>query len=169
MNKKLSSSAHKVQTFLIENGFNCIVKELPASTRSAQEAANAIGCEIAQIAKSLCFIDEKSGHPVLIIASGINRIDSAKIENSTGISLIKADGKFVKEKLGFAIGGIPPIGHKEKIITFLDPTLRDYEWIWAAAGTPFAVFQLKSSELEKMTNGKFIDLKLNLPPTNKDT
>lgn len=160
MNKELSDSAQKVQTFLIENGHSCIVKELPDSTRSAEEAANAIGCEVAQIAKSLVFIDKASEEPVLVIASGINRVDTKKIEDSTGIHLIKADGKFVKEKLGFAIGGVPPIGHHKKVLTFLDPTLKDYEWIWAAAGTPFAVFQLRSSELEKMTHGKYIDLKV---------
>lgn len=160
MNKELSDSAQKVQTFLIENGYNCIVKELPDSTRSAEEAASAIGCEVAQIAKSLVFIDKVSGDPVLVIASGINRVDTKKIEDSTGIHLIKADGKFVKEKLEFAIGGVPPIGHHKKAVTFLDPTLKDYEWIWAAAGTPFAVFQLRSSELEKMTYGKYIDLKV---------
>ncbi len=158
MNKELSNSSQKVQTFLIENGYDCIVKELPDSTRTAEEAANAIGCEVAQIAKSLCFIDKASGNPVLVIASGIHRVDTKKIEESIGMHLIKADGKFVKEKLGFAIGGVPPIGHKEKVITFLDPSLKDYEWIWAAAGTPFAVFQLKASELEKMTGGKFIEL-----------
>lgn len=160
MNKELSDSAQKVQTFLIENGHSCIVKELPDSTRSAEEAASAIGCEVAQIAKSLVFIDKTSGDSVLVIASGINRVDTKKIEDSTGIHLIKADGKFVKEKLGFAIGGVPPIGHHKKILIFLDPTLKDYKWIWAAAGTPFAVFQLRSSELEKMTYGKYIDLKV---------
>lgn len=160
MNKELSNSAKRVQMFLIENGYNCIVKELPGSTRTAEEAANAIGCRVAQIAKSLVFIDKESGNPILVIASGANRVDIKKIENSKGIHLIKADGKFVKENLGFAIGGIPPIGHNKKVITFLDPTLQDYEWIWAAAGTPFAVFQLNSGELQKMTDGEFIDLKV---------
>ncbi|GAB4235680.1 MAG: YbaK/EbsC family protein [Chlamydiales bacterium] len=160
MNNELPESAQKIQSFLTENGYNCIVKELSDSTRSALEAANAIGCKVAQIAKSLCFIDKTSGNPILIIASGTNRVDINKIENATGFHLVKADGKFVKEKLGFAIGGVPPIGHKEKVITFLDPSLKDYEWIWAAAGTPFSVFRLRSSELEKMTNGKFIDLKV---------
>lgn len=160
MNKELTNSAQRVQAFLIENGFSCVVKELPESTRTAEEAANAIGCDVAQIAKSLVFMDKESGNPILVIASGVNRVDIKKIENSTGIHLIKADGKFVKERIGFAIGGVPPAGHHEKIMTFLDPTLKDYEWIWAAAGTPFAVFQLSSNELQKMTDGKFIDLKM---------
>ncbi len=160
MNKELPSSAKRVQDFLIENGFTCIVKELPESTRTAEEAANAIGCDVAQIAKSIVFIDKESGNPILVIASGINRVDTKKIETATSLHLIKADGKFVKERIGFAIGGVPPTGHNEKIVTFLDPTLNNYEWIWAAAGTPFAVFQLNSNELERMTAGKFIDLKV---------
>ncbi len=84
MNKELPNSAQRVQAFLIENGFSCIVKELPESTRTAEEAANAIGCNVAQIAKSLVFIDKETGNPILVIASGFNRVDIKKIENSTG-------------------------------------------------------------------------------------
>lgn len=160
MNKEIASSAKRVQAFLKNNGYSCVVKEFPESTRTAEEAAKAIGCEVAQIAKSLVFIDKSSGNPILVIASGINRVDIKKIESSTGVHLLKADAKFVKERIGFVIGGVPPAGHDEKIMTFLDPTLKNYEWIWAAAGTPFAVFQIKSSELQKITEGKFIDLKV---------
>lgn len=167
MSKQLSISAKKVQNFLEDNGFSCIVKEIPDSTRTAEEAAKAIGCDVAQIAKSLIFIDKVSGRPILIIASGINQVDIKKIESSAGLHLIKADGKFVKERVGFAIGGVPPVGHNEKIMTFLDPTLKNYEWIWAAAGTPFAVFQLNSNELQKMTEGTFIDLKIDDSKINK--
>lgn len=150
----------KVQMFLIEKGYECAVKELPDSTRTAEEAASAIGCQVAQIAKSLVFIDKASGNPILVIASGINRVDTKKIEEATGLQLTKADGKFVKEKLGFAIGGIPPIAHNEKVITFLDISLQNYEFLWAAAGTPFAVFQLHSNQLQKMTEGVFMDIKV---------
>lgn len=160
MSKQLTGSAKKVQNFLVDNGFSCAVKELPDSTRTAQEAAKAIGCEVAQIAKSLIFIDKISGNPILVIASGVNQVDIKRIENTTGLHLIKADGKFVKERVGFAIGGVPPVGHNEKIVTYLDPSLMDYEWIWAAAGTPFAVFRLSSNEIQKMTDGKFIELKV---------
>lgn len=153
------SSATRVQTALNEKGFNCTVKELPDSTRTAEEAAKTIGCDVAQIAKSLVFIDQKSGFPVLVIASGINRVDTKKIEASTGMQLIKADGKFVKEKIGFAIGGVPPVGHLENVVTFLDPDLKKYETLWAAAGTPFAVFELHSCDLQRMTGGEFIELK----------
>jgi prolyl-tRNA editing enzyme YbaK/EbsC (Cys-tRNA(Pro) deacylase) len=160
MDKQLPDSAKKVQNYLITNGFSCEVQELPDSTRTAVEAAQAIGCTVAQIAKSLVFIDKISGNPILVIASGINQVDTKKIDQATGLHLIKADGKYVKERVGFAIGGIPPVGHSEKIRTFVDPSLCLYEWIWAAAGTPFAVFRLNSKEIQKMTGGEFIDLAL---------
>ncbi|HEY5259457.1 MAG TPA: YbaK/EbsC family protein, partial [Rhabdochlamydiaceae bacterium] len=144
MNQQLTSSASRVQNFLIENGFSCAVKELPDSTRTAQEAAQAIGCAVAQIAKSLIFMDQDSGDPILVIASGSNQVDLKKIERATGLRLVKADGKFVKERVGFAIGGVPPVGHLEKVRTILDPALKNYDCLWAAAGTPFAVFQLSS-------------------------
>lgn len=158
MNNELSSSAKKVQDVLQEGGFTCVVRELSESTRTAEEAAKAIGCEVAQIAKSLVFIDKASGDPVLVIASGANRIDLEKIEKTLGLHLVKAEAKYIKEKLGFAIGGVPPVGHKEKLRTLLDPTLMLYEWIWAAAGTPFAVFKISSKELQKMTGGQFVEL-----------
>ncbi|MFS8563590.1 MAG: YbaK/EbsC family protein [Rhabdochlamydiaceae bacterium] len=158
MNKQLPDSAKKVQDFLVENGFSYAVKELPDSTRTAEEAARAIGCSVAQIAKSLIFIDKASSLPILVIASGAYQVDIGKIEDATGLQLIKADAKFVKEKVGFAIGGVPPVGHLEKIRTLIDPTLKNYECLWAAAGTPFAVFQLHSSQIQKMTNGEFVEM-----------
>lgn len=160
MSKQLTGSAKKVQDFLMGNGFSCTVKELPDSTRTAEESAKAIGCEVAQIAKSLIFIDKIWGNPILVRASGVNQVDIKKIENSTGLHLIKADGTFVKERVGFALGGVPPVGHNEKIVTYLDTSLMDYEWIWGAADMPFAVFRLCSNEIQKMTDGKFIDLKV---------
>lgn len=163
MNKQLSNSPKKVHDFLIKNGFSAIIQELPDSTRTAEEAAKAIGCAVSQIAKSLIFIDKASGNPILIIASGINQVDLKKIEYNTGLQLTKADGKFVKERVGFAIGGIPPVAHHETLRTFLDHTLKSHEWLWAAAGTPFTVFQLSSNEIQKMTGGEFIDLKVDDP------
>lgn len=158
MPSKLRDSAHRVQEFLLENGFSYEVKELPGSTRTAQEAADSIGCEVSQIAKSLVFREESTGIPVLVIASGSNRVDVAKIENKTGFKLGKADGRFVKERVGYAIGGIPPVGHKEPLETLLDIDLKKYTVIWAAAGTPFAVFQLNPADLGPLTNGRWIEL-----------
>ena len=158
MNENLKSSANRVQQYLTEKGFNFSVKELPSSTRTASEAAESIGCTIPQIAKSLIFKDAISGNPVLVVASGSNRVDVSKIENATDLRLEKADAAFVKEKVGYAIGGIPPIAHKQELRTILDPDLKQYEVIWAAAGTPNAVFELKSSDLESLTKGKWIEL-----------
>ena len=158
MTSKLSDSASRVQDYLTEKGFSFEVRELPGSTRTAQEAADSIGCEVAQIAKSLVFREKETGHPVLVIASGSNRVDLAKIESGTGLKLGKADANFVREHVGFAIGGIPPVAHNEPLETILDPDLKKYDVIWAAAGTPFAVFQLKPADLEPMTNGRWIDL-----------
>jgi len=158
MESKLSDSASRVQGFLSERGFVFEVKELPGSTRTAQEAADSIGCAVAQIAKSLVFREKESDIPILVIASGSNRVDTEKIETETGLKLGKADGKYVKERVGFAIGGIPPIGHNEPLVTILDADLKKYEVIWAAAGTPFAVFQLKPSDLGPLTNGRWMEL-----------
>jgi prolyl-tRNA editing enzyme YbaK/EbsC (Cys-tRNA(Pro) deacylase) len=158
MSTELSSSAQRVQHFLSQQGFACEVRELPGSTRTAQEAADSIGCTVAQIAKSLVFREEQSGRPILVIASGSNRVDLVKIEKATGLKLGKADGRYVRERVGYAIGGIPPVAHNEFLETILDPDLKKYDVLWAAAGTPFAVFQLKPADLEPLTRGRWLDL-----------
>ena len=158
MTLELSSSAKRVQDFLALKGFSFEVRELPGSTRTAQEAADSIGCQVAQIAKSVVFKDKNSGRPVLVIASGVNRVDVNKVKAATGLDLGKADGKFVKDRVGFAIGGVPPVGHSEPLQTILDPDLKNYETIWAAAGKPFAVFPLKSADLESLTGGQWVEL-----------
>lgn len=158
MEQTLRDSAKRVQAYLTAKGFPFNVKELPGSTRTAQEAADSIGCTVAQIAKSLVFKDKTTQSPILVIASGTNRVDLKKIKKATGLKLGKADGNFVKKNVGFAIGGIPPAGHKTPLKTLLDPDLKQYEIIWAAAGTPFAVFQLKPDDLEPLANGIWIDL-----------
>ena len=136
----LTNSARRVQEFLAAKGLACAVRELPGSTRTAEEAARSIGCEVAQIAKSLIFRDLSTDQPVLVIASGKNLVDLDRIEAVTGLKLGRADGRYVKERVGFAIGGIPPAGHLVPLNTLLDRDLQQYETIWAAAGTPFAVF-----------------------------
>ena len=158
MSEQLPSSAKRVQDFLSANGFTCQVQQLPGSTRTAQEAADSVGCTVAQIAKSLIFKDKATSQPILIIASGANRVDIKKIHTATGLQLGKADGNFVKETVGFAIGGIPPIGHSTPLRTFLDPDLKKHDAIWAAAGTPFAVFRLTPDDLATMTAGEWLEL-----------
>ncbi|MBI5447363.1 MAG: YbaK/EbsC family protein [Gammaproteobacteria bacterium] len=158
-NNELSKSAQSVQDVLKQKGFNLEVLELPSSTRTAIEAATTIGCEVSQIVKSLLFRTKESLKPILVLASGINRVNEQTIEKYIGEKLKKADANFTREITGFAIGGVPPIGHKQKIETFIDNDLLHHEKIWAAAGTPNAVFSLRSSDIEKLTDGKIISIK----------
>jgi Cys-tRNA(Pro) deacylase len=150
----LSPSAQKVQDTLRLAGLNHEVRELPATTRSAAEAAAAIGCEVGQIAKSLVFRTKTRGKAVLVIASGKNRVDEKKLAGYLGEPIERADADFVRVKTGFAIGGVPPVGHSEKLVTFIDEDLLHFEAIWAAAGTPNAVFQLTPADLVQMTGGR---------------
>ncbi|HDI60259.1 MAG TPA: YbaK/EbsC family protein, partial [Desulfobacteraceae bacterium] len=111
MSSSLSDSARRVQEFLTSKGFSFQVRELAGSTRTSREAADRVGCDVGQIAKSLVFREKKSDRPVLVIASGVNRVDLKKIEAATGLKLGRADGNYVKARVGFAIGGVPPAGH----------------------------------------------------------
>lgn len=133
------------------------VVEFDAPTRTAAEAAAAIGCEVAQIAKSLVFRAD-SGRAILVVASGPNRVSTAKVAAVIGEAVGKADAGFVREKTGFAIGGIPPIGHEERLATVIDETLARYAEIWAAAGTPNAVFKLTYADLVRLTGGTVADI-----------
>ncbi len=158
MKEQLASSAKRVQNFLSANGYKCAVQQLPGSTRTAQEAAESVGCSLSQIAKSLIFKDKATRQPILIIASGSNRVDIKKVHHATGLQLGKADGNFVKETVGYAIGGIPPVGHTTPLRTILDRDLKKYQAIWAAAGTPYTMFRLHPDELAMMTGGEWIEL-----------
>ena len=155
----LSSSVQRVQAALTKLGLTMQVVELPDSTRSAAEAAAAIGCSVGQIAKSLIFKTKTGGKPVLVIASGTNRVDEIKIAALLGEEITKAEANFVRQHTGFAIGGVPPVGHHRPIITFIDEDIMAYDEIWAAAGTPHAVFQLTGDELVQVTNGQVVEVK----------
>ncbi|WML34153.1 YbaK/EbsC family protein [Clostridium sp. OS1-26] len=159
MSSDLSKSAEKVQNILNQFGFELNVVELSESTRTAQEAADTIGCQVSQIAKSLIFKCKNSQKPLLIIASGTNRVNEKVIKQYIGEKLEKADADFVLEHTGFAIGGIPPIGHKNSITTLIDEDLMQYEEIWAAAGTPHAVFKLNPKILTEITKGNTVSIK----------
>ncbi|MDH3791826.1 MAG: YbaK/EbsC family protein [Rhodospirillales bacterium] len=155
----LKASARRVQTALAALGFGFEVREFPDSTRTSAEAAAAIGCAVGQIAKSLVFRARQSGRPVLVIASGANRVDEKKVGRLIGEKIGRADADFVRDKTGFAIGGVPPVGHAEPPVTLIDRDLLDFEEIWAAAGTPNAVFRLAPGELAEMTGGRTADVK----------
>jgi Cys-tRNA(Pro) deacylase len=155
----LSRSAQNVQDALSKKGLEFKVIELSASTRTAQEAAETIGCEVAQIIKSLVFHAKTTNKPILVLASGINRVNEKAIEAEVGEKIGKADADFTREVTGFAIGGVPPIGHKQPIETFIDEDLLNFEELWAAAGTPNAVFNLHSKDVKNLTDGKVISIK----------
>jgi prolyl-tRNA editing enzyme YbaK/EbsC (Cys-tRNA(Pro) deacylase) len=160
MPPKLAKSAASVQEALDKLGLECKVLELPNSTRTALDAASSIRCDIAQIVKSLIFKTKKTGRPVLILASGHNQVDIKTIEDCIGESITKADAVFVRNITGFAIGGIPPLGHKNAIdFIYIDQDLMALDEVWAAAGTPNAVFCIKSQDLLKATDGKLINIK----------
>lgn len=158
-NQPLHKRAQSIQNILLEKGMACKVVELSDSARTAGEAAASIGCTVAQIVKSLIFKTKNSHKPVLVLASGPNRVNELTIESFIGEKIVKADADFTREVTGFAIGGIPPIGHQQPIdLIFIDEDLLKFEEIWAAAGTPHAVFNVKSSYLVELTKGKVIDL-----------
>lgn len=150
----LKPSAQRVQDALAARGLGERVVELAATARTAAEAAAALGCEVGQIAKSLVFRLRQSGRPVLVIACGSNRVDQARVAELLGEPLDRPDAEFVREQTGFAIGGIPPLGHARPLLTIVDEDLLRYPRIWAAAGHPSAVFPLTPQELVGVTGGR---------------
>jgi len=154
----LSKSAQKIQDILSTKNINTTVVELAATTRTAQEAADAIGCTVAQILKSLVFQTKETKEPILVLASGINRVNEKLIAQHVGQKIERADADFVRAVTGYAIGGIPPIGHAQKIKTFVDQDLFQYDQLWAAAGTPHAVFSLSNQDLKTLTDGIIIQI-----------
>jgi prolyl-tRNA editing enzyme YbaK/EbsC (Cys-tRNA(Pro) deacylase) len=149
----LSNSAQKVQEALRQLGLPCEVVEMPDSTRTSVEAASAIGCSVSQIAKSLIFRGKSSGQGVMVLASGTNRVDEKLVAALVGEPIERADPDFVREQTGYAIGGIPPLAHTHTLKAVIDQDLLQYDEIWAAAGTPHAVFRLKPQHLQQMCSG----------------
>jgi prolyl-tRNA editing enzyme YbaK/EbsC (Cys-tRNA(Pro) deacylase) len=158
MTQPLKPSAQKVQDALWAQGYNNQVVEFADSTRTAVEAAAAVGCTVGQIAKSLLFRGASSQRPLLVITSGSNRVHEKRAALHIGEKLDKADADFVREATSFVIGGVPPLGHAQPVATYIDQDLLQYEEIWAAAGHPHAVFRLTPAELVAMTGGTVIDV-----------
>ncbi|MBL8567306.1 MAG: YbaK/EbsC family protein [Hyphomicrobiaceae bacterium] len=154
----LKPAAQRVEDLLAAQGMGGRVVEFPDSTRSSAEAAAAIGCTLAQIAKSLVF-KSASGRPVLVVASGINRVDEKKVKAEIGQKIGRADADYVRERTGYAIGGVAPFGHSEMPIVLIDRDLLVLDPIWAAAGTPNAVFRLSPDELVRLSGGTVADVK----------
>jgi len=157
---EISNSARRVQDALAALNIEAKVVELPDSTRTAVEAAQAIGTTVAQIVKSLVFRGKESGKAILIEVSGINRVNEKAVAEIVGEPIMKADADFVREQTGYAIGGIPPLGHTHEMgAVLIDEDLMQYSDLWAAAGTPHAVFQLTPGKLVQMAGGKIVSIK----------
>lgn len=154
----LSRSARRFHDALSARGHDIDIVSLSSSTRTAAEAAQVIGCKVAQIAKSIVLREADGERVVVVIASGTNRVDVGKIEALFGARLTIADGNYVKKTTGYAIGGVPPAGHKTDTTIYLDEDLRQYDDIWAAAGTPFAVFRIGPGQLAEITGAVWHDV-----------
>jgi prolyl-tRNA editing enzyme YbaK/EbsC (Cys-tRNA(Pro) deacylase) len=153
---ELSPSAQKVQDALERAGLSLEVVELPGSTRTSAEAATAVGCTVGQIAKSLVFRGTRTDRPILVICSGTNRVDEPTLAERVGEVVAKANADFVREHTGFAIGGVPPVGHPRPILCYIDEDLLQYPEVWAAAGTPHAVFRLAPADLVRISQGAVV-------------
>lgn len=150
----LPDSAARVAEAAAALGLAVEVREMPASTRTAQEAADACGCAVAQIAKSLIFRGKTSKTPWLFLVSGANRVNEKRMVEVIGEAVVRVDAADVRALTGYAIGGVPPFGHATRMATVMDEDLFAHETIWAAAGTPFAVFSLTPRALADAVEAK---------------
>ena len=152
-------NAQRVQQALATCGYTGQVVELEASTRTAVEAAQAAGCAVGQIVKSLVFRLEPQGQPVLVLVSGLNRVHEKRLGRLLGGTLERGDAEWVREISGFAIGGVPPVGHKSPLVTYMDEDLLQYDVVWAAAGTPNSVFPIAPGELRDYSRADIVSVK----------
>jgi prolyl-tRNA editing enzyme YbaK/EbsC (Cys-tRNA(Pro) deacylase) len=159
MNAKRKPSAQKVQEALNAHNLACEVVQMKDTTRSAADAARAVGCEVGQIVKSLVFEGKISHQPILVATSGANRVNEEAVQQSVAEPVKIAKPEYVRQMTGFAIGGVPPVGHDRPLKIFIDEDLLQYDEIWAAAGTPHAVFSLTPDDLKMITNGTVISVK----------
>jgi prolyl-tRNA editing enzyme YbaK/EbsC (Cys-tRNA(Pro) deacylase) len=155
----LKNSAQRVQDILLSYELACEVIEFTELTRTSQEAATAIGCDVSQIAKTLIFKGKISLKPICVIASGKNRVDEKKVEALVGEEIEKPDAEFVLKHTSFVIGGIPPVGFTFDIEPLIDEDLFQHEELWAAAGTPHSVFRLSPNDLLKITQGQVVQIR----------
>jgi len=154
----LKPAAQRVQAEADALGLEIEVREMPRSTRTAQEAAKACGCDVAQIVKSLVFQGQDTGTPFMLLVSGANRVNETAVSGDIGEKLVRPDAQFVRDVTGFAIGGIPPFGHAERLETYIDQDLLTHDRIWAAAGTPNALFSVEPAALVEATGAKVISV-----------
>ncbi len=153
----MSKSLRRVRAALEAAGVAADIREMPDSTRTAQSAADAVGCELDQIAKSIIFRGEQSAAAILFLTAGGNRVDAARASAVAGEPLGKADAALIRAQTGFAIGGVAPVGHLNPIRAFLDVRLMAFDQVWAAAGTPRHVFALDPRILPQLTGAEIAD------------
>jgi prolyl-tRNA editing enzyme YbaK/EbsC (Cys-tRNA(Pro) deacylase) len=153
---QLKPAAQRVQEALAAAGLDAQVRHMAKSTRTAEEAAAACGCQVGQIVKSLIFRGAETGRAYLLLVSGANRVDEKAVAAEVGEALVRPDAQFVRDVTGFAIGGIPPLGHATPLATFMDEALYAYEVVWAAAGTPDAVFPIAPGRLAEAASARRI-------------
>lgn len=146
----------RVRRALKEAGVEADIRMMDSSTHTATQAADALGCALGQIAKTLVFMAD--GQPVLVIASGSNRVDVSKLEGLVGTRVSKADADAVRSHTGFSIGGVPPVGHPSPISTFIDEDLIKNPEVWAAGGHPSSLFPISRDDLVRITSGRVADL-----------
>ena len=151
-----SDSMKRVTSALARHGVDVQVEEMPGSTRTAQDAADAVGCEVGQIAKSLVFATD-DGELVLAVTSGSNRVDTQRLADLVGEPVAMANPNVVRDTTGFAIGGVPPVGLAAPVKVFVDEDLLQHRTIWAAAGTPRSVFAIDPARLVEITGGRVAD------------
>ena len=157
LKKKLYSQVKVIEAFKAKN-INIEVLNLSVSTKTSKEAANAVGCSLSQIAKSIVFYEVDHKKLVQIFVSGPNRVDVDIFQKHTGLRIEKADANFVRESTGFAIGGVAPLGHVNKPLYYFDETLIQFEEVWCAAGTPSSLFKIKTSDLLKVCEPKILQV-----------
>ncbi len=158
----MKPAIQRVSDALASLGLAPPITELAASTRTAVEAAAAVGTSVPRIVKSLVFLADDS--PILVLVSGSNRVDTAKLQRMLGTPIARADADRVRLETGFAIGGVPPLGHPRLIPVYVDEDLLQFDEVWAAAGTPFAVFPIDPRRLVEAAGGKVVDVKESVAP-----
>jgi prolyl-tRNA editing enzyme YbaK/EbsC (Cys-tRNA(Pro) deacylase) len=154
----LPPAAVKVQDAARRLSLDITVQEMPASTRTAEDAAAACGVSVGQIVKSLVFMGTQTHRPYLLLVSGANRVNESDIAAHLGERIKRPDGRSVRELTGFAIGGIPPFGHDFPLVTYMDEDLLQYDVVWAAAGTPSTVFSADPKKLQEAVSAKVISV-----------
>lgn len=148
----------RFELWLADSGIGLAVKEFPEGTRTAIDAARAVGCEVGQIVKSLVFV--AGGSPVVVLVSGANRLDERRLALVAGESVTKADAETARAATGYSIGGVPPFGHATDVRVFMDRDLLDHPIVWAAAGRPDSVFEITPERLQELSHAVVVDLKV---------